>query len=254
MKKTPRAALFFSSCRWYSRTTPCESDSSTIAKTKIHIRGDGRYGSREYILLPSVIPFDNLDGSDAEVSTIIRKYRIASVRANRNVLFGAQCFVSGDIDYIKACKPLVKAALVDAGKHGEQPQALAALDGLCGWVTKCLERDGKGSRELEKIVQEMKESEHDDEKVLFEAVKAMATDKPRPGHKVLGAGTYRDGEPLWVKLAMEYAEGGGGKGTAREAELYRMSGMEVVDIEHLADTSERYLRTAGGAMARLFSV
>jgi len=242
------------SFRWYSPTAPCHSDRSLIPKTKIHIQGD-RYGSREYMLLPSAVPPDNLDLRDAEVSALIRKYRIASVRANRNVLFGAKCNFADDIDFIKACKPLVKAALVDAGKHGEQPRALAALDGLCDWVTTCIEREGKGSKVLESILQEIKGSENNDEAIaLYEAAKAIATGKPRPGHKVLGAGTFRDGRPLWEKLAREYAEGAGDNGTARESELYRQSGMEVVGIEHLADTSEHYLRTAGGAMASLFFV
>ena len=207
------------------------------------------------MLLPSAVPFDNLDLSDSEVSVLIRKYRIASVRANRNVLFGAKCNFANDTEFIKACTPLVKAALVDAGKHGEQPQALAALDGLCDWVSTCIERGGKGSKVLESILQEIKESDNNDEAIaLYKAAKAIATGKPRPGHKVLGAGTFRDGRPLWEKLAREYAEGAGGNGAARESELYRQSGMEVVGIEHLADTSEHYLRTAGGAMASLFLV
>ena len=73
----------------------------------------------------------------------------------------------------------------------------------------------------------------------------------------LGAGTYRDGQPLWEKLAQEYAEGGGGPDMmASEVELHRANGMEIVLLffEHLADTSAEHLKSAGGAMVRLFYV
>ena len=248
--------------RWFSQVGST-GKSKSKSKLLIHTQGE-LYGSREYMLLPSTIPVDDLDANDPEVSGLIRKYRIASLRANRNVLFGAKCFarsIGGSEDsnissesLVKACTPLVKAALNDAGSNGEQPQALASLDGLCTWVESCLAANGKGSKELESIVLQM-DGGNEDAKVLYEACKAIATGKPRPGHRVLGAGTYRDGQPLWEKLAREYAEGGGGPDMmAAEVELYRANGMEIVAIEHLADTSTQYLKSAGGAMVRLFYV
>ena len=262
---TREAPHVANSRRWFSQF---DSGGKTKSKSKllIHTQGE-RYGSREYMLLPSTIPVDDLDDNDPEVSALIRKYRIASLRANRNVLFGAKCFASiggsssggedsnsSSENLVKACTPLVKAALNDAGSNGEQPQALASLDGLCAWVKSCLANNGKGSKELESIVNQMEEG-REDAKVLFEACKAIATGKPRPGHKVLGAGTYRDGQPLWEKLAQEYAAGGGVPDMmASEVELYRANGMEIVAVEHLADTSAQYLKSAGGAMVRLFYV
>ena len=255
--------------RWFSQASAGTTSDKGGSKSKlrIHIEGE-RYGPREYMLLPSTIPLDDLDANDPEASALIRKYRIASLRANRNILFGAKCFAligggddagggssggsSSSESLIKACSPLVKAALNDASSNGEQPQALASLDGLCAWVESCL--DGQGSKELEGIVNQM-EGGDEDAKCLYEAVKAIATGQPRPGHSVLGAGTYRDGQPLWEKLAREYAEGGGGPDmVASEVELYRTNGMEIVAVEHLADTSEKYLASAGGAMVRLFHV
>ena len=248
--------------RWFSQVG---SGGKPKPKSKllIHTQGE-RYGSREYMLLPSTIPVDDLDAKDPEVSALISKYRIASIRANRNVLFGAKCFASiggsgGDSNsssasLVKACTPLVKTALTDAGCNGEQPQALASLNGLCAWVGSCLANNGKGSKELESIVNQM-DGGSEEANVLFESCKAIATGNPRPGHRVLGAGTYRDGQTLWEKLAREYAEGGGGPDMmASEVELYRANGMEIVDIEHLADTSTQYLKSAGGAMVRLFYV
>ena len=249
--------------RWLSQFASGGKPKSR-SKLLIHTQGE-RYGSREYMLLPSTIPVDDLDANDPEVSALIRKYRIASLRANRNVLFGAKCFASiggsggedsksSSENLVKACTPLVKTALNDAGSNGEQPQALASLDGLCAWVESCLANNGQGSKELERIVNQM-DGGSDDAKVLFEACKAVATGKPRPGHRVLGAGTYRDAQPLWEKLAQEYAEGGGGPDMmASEVELYRANGMEIVAIEYLADTSAEYLKSAGGAMVRLFHV
>lgn len=213
------------------------------------------------MLLPAKIPVGKLHGNDPEVSALIRKYRIASLRANRNVLFGAKCLarIGGDSyssseSLVKTCTPLVKAALNDASSNGEQPQALASLDGLSAWVKSCLAANGTGSKELKSIVNDM-DGGSENAKLLYEAVKAIATGKPRPGHRVLGAGTYRDGQPLWEKLAREYAEGGGGPGMmASEVELYRTNGMSIVAVEHLADTSNDYLKSAGGAMVRLFYV
>ena len=263
---TREAPHVANSRRWLSQF---DSGGKTKSKSKllIHTQGE-RYGSREYMLLPSTIPVDDLDDNDPEVSALIRKYRIASLRANRNVLFGAKCFasiggstgISGGEDsnsssenLVKACTPLVKTALNDAGSNGEQPQALASLDGLCAWVESCLANNGKGGKELESIVNQMEEGREDAK--LFEACKAIATGKPRPGHRVLGAGTYRDGQPLWEKLAQEYAAGGGVPDMmASEVELYRANGMEIVAVEHLADTSAQYLKSAGGAMVRLFYV
>ncbi len=257
--------------RWFGQASAGTSDkgaSKSKSKLRIHIKGE-RYGPREYMLLPSTIPLDDLDANDPEASALIRKYRIASLRANRNILFGAKCFAligggddagggssggsnSSSESLIKACSPLVRAALNDASSNGEQPQALASLDGLCAWVESCL--DGQGSKELEGIVNQM-EGGDDDAKCLYEAVKAIATGQPRLGHRVVGAGTYRDGQPLWEKLAREYAEGGGGPDmVASEVELYRTNGMEIVAVEHLADTSDEYLKSAGGAMVRLFHV
>lgn len=152
-----------------------------------------------------------------------------------------------DLDLVEACQKLVGVAKDDASAHGEQPQALASLHGLCDWVTSCINKDGEGSLELTKIIHRRDETGDD---VIYEAVKAIATGTPRPGHRVVGVGTYRDGKVGWEALAKEFATTQAK--LAEEAELYRSMGGELVAVEYLADRSEKYLKSAGGAMARFF--
>lgn len=136
------------------------------------------------------------------------------------------------------CLPLVDQAVRDAGENGEQPQAIASLNGLCEWINECLET--KGSQQLELL--------RSNDPLAFEAVVAVSTGIPRPGHSVLGMGTFRDAEAGWKLLAEEFVE----LELSEEAELYRQRGARLVKIEHLADRNPTYLASAGGAMARFF--
>jgi hypothetical protein len=113
---------------------------------------------------------------------------------------------------------------------------MASLAGLSRFVRSCFDQD-------ETILKEM-------DVVALEACKAMATGIPRPGHSVVGIGTYRDGQLGWEIFAREFVK----RNLAQEANLYKSKGAEVVGIEHLADKSEAYMKTAGGAMCRLFFV
>ncbi|KAL3799755.1 hypothetical protein HJC23_010405 [Cyclotella cryptica] len=94
----------------------------------------------------------------------------------------------------------------------------------------------------------------------LEAVRAIATGIPRPGHTVVGMGTYRNGREAWTNLAWEYCrlapsawEDVCPRGL-EELVLYVSRNGEVSAMEHLAHTEEGYLREAGGTMARLFFV
>ena len=78
--------------RWFSQFGSGGKPKSK-SKLLIHTQGE-RCGSRECMLLPSTMPVDDLDANDPEVSALIRKHRMASLRANRNVLFGTKCFAS----------------------------------------------------------------------------------------------------------------------------------------------------------------
>ena len=261
--------------------------------------GDNTYGVRRYLLL-SRNDNDN-DDSTQKPPTII-----ASINANKNILFGAQLHVkqSGDYiaDYFAACEPLLDIAKEDASINGQQVQALAALNGLSSWVTECLERDGEGSQVLTSLLhgeqsnilldsdkdeqvksqgstasssnrrarQNVKRQsakiilENESDRILMvDAIRAIATGVPRPGHSVVGQGTYRDGEQGWKSLAWEYSNlatvpfstsSDGGVLGLEEVSLYKSRDGEVAKIEHLASVEAEYLKVAGGAMARMFFV
>lgn len=191
----------------------------------MHRRGDLPYGSREYLLLP--IGLELIDfASNAE----LRSATLASLRAHRNILFAAEA-QGGDL-YM--CRCLVQAALEDAGAHGEQPQALARLDGLCAWVIENMDAKAPTIASLDETSRL--------------AVEALATGEPRPGHSVVGQGTFRDGAKAWEALAKDYVK----SGYCREGELYQSVGGQLVGIELQADMRPDYVQTAAGAMARFF--
>ncbi len=189
----------------------------------VHRRGDAGYGSREYLLVPpNVVP----DKSTAA----------ATLLAHRNIVFGARSLLGYPMKEV--CSPLVDQAVRDAGENGEQPQAIASLAGLCDWVKECL--DSRASKQLELL--------RASDPLTWEAVVAVATGIPRPGHTVVGVGTFRDAEEGWKQLAKEFVE----LELSEEAELYRHQGARLVGIEHLADRNPEYLVSSGGAMARFF--
>ncbi len=120
-------------------------------------------------------------------------------------------------------------------------------------------------------------------KQILEAITAIATGKPRKGHSIIGAGTYRDGMIGWIALsrelsssssnaalttaAIDYKVNDDYKNTtnptfssseevkgSREISLYKSRNGEVTKIEHLACTTPEYIIEAGGAMARVFFI
>jgi hypothetical protein len=215
----------------FSSKVPAELDDLEYIQKhyKVERRGDGGYGSREYLLLPP-----KTTPEDAQLDPSLP---VAALLAHRNMIFGARAlhgFAMKDV-----CTPLVEKAVQDAGENGEQPQAIASLTGLCDWVKECIE-SSSGSEQLEILRSNDPES--------FEAVQAIATGIPREGHSVVGAGTYRDAEEGWKKVAEEFVT----LGLSEEAELYMLRDARLVGIEALADRNPEYLASAGGAMARLF--
>ena len=216
---------------------------------KIHRREkDGSKGSsREYLLLPP----------DVYVPQVLQDPTLpaAALFAHRNILFGARSFHGYDMEDV--CLPLVKAAIEEAEtiEHGQQPQAVANLKGLSDWVAEFFENDNIiGSQTLARLQQQQKGDGDDDDGnaagdlVSLEAVRAIATGIPRPGHSVVGQGTFRDGQKAWEDLAKEYTR----LGLSEETNLYEKHGGNVVAIEHMADQSPENMKSAGGAIARLF--
>jgi hypothetical protein len=199
----------------------------------VHRRGEEAYGSREYLLLPP-----GATSQDAQADASIKA---AAILAHRNIIFGARAFHNHPLK--KVCLPLVEAALKDSSVQGEQPQAIATLYGLCEWINNGIKKEVKadiGSKELAKL--------QATDPTGFEAVQAIASGVPRQGHSVVGVGTYRDGEAGWRALAKEFTA----LGLSEEVELYKSRGGQLVGVEHLADKNPEYLKSAGGAMARMF--
>ncbi len=191
--------------------------SSTLTDAVVH-RVGADYSSREYLLLPA--------GATTDPSNAL-----ASLRSHRNIIFGARLGPRSeeydDWNLSTVCGRLVERALDDCSAEGEQVQAISALHGLSDWVT----RNWDSLDELK-----------DMDDISKEAAYAIATGIPRSGHSVVGQGTFRDGAEAWKRLATAYP--------ADESQLYMNHGANLLHIEHMADTSPSYLKSAGGAMAR----
>ena len=199
--------------------------------------------SREYLLLPP----------DTYVPQVIQDPSLpaAALFAHRNVVFGARSFHGYDMTEV--CVPLVIAAIEEseAIEPGQQIQAVANLKGLSDWVARCFENKCQGSEVLMRLAKATGESDIDSKDLIsLEAVRAIATGIPRPGHSVVGQGTFRDGQEAWEELAKEYIS----LGFSKETNLYEKLEGKLVSIEHLADRSAENMKSAGGAIARLFFV
>jgi hypothetical protein len=208
----------------------------------VHRRGDAGHGSREYLLLPP-------DVTPEDVADPTLKKPAGGLLAHRNILFGARSFHSEHYSLSQVCLPLMEVAMKDAGENGEQTQAIASLAGLSEWVRSCLDDENNISDTTSSnSSHELARLQTSDDPTAYEAVRAIATGIPRPGHSVVGMGTYRDGEEGWKALAREFVE----LELCEEANLYQQRGGKIVAIEHMADKNPDYLQSAGGAMARLF--
>ena len=97
------------------------------------------HGIRRYLLIPRT---DRNTYHDFKLIPPAEENVIASLNANRNILFGAQLNVTNDEkenndyvhQYLAACGSLLDIAKEDASINGQQVQALSTLNGLCSWV------------------------------------------------------------------------------------------------------------------------
>uniref|UniRef100_A0A7S3PWW3 Uncharacterized protein n=1 Tax=Chaetoceros debilis TaxID=122233 RepID=A0A7S3PWW3_9STRA len=170
-----------------------------LANAKVHMitnNGSGdKYGERSYILIP--------DGTDVDLALKVDKLHLARLKANKNLIYHAKVVQRSLGKPADVCTSLLEAALKDANSQGEQPIALASLTGLTKWVAGGIENisnndnggnSSDGGENSSIVIQSLlKDLQSSDEKI-FEAVKSIATGIPRPGHSVVGQGTYRDAE------------------------------------------------------------
>lgn len=219
-----------------------------LSNAKVHCLtqedGDSN-GQRQYILLPQDISLD--------LAKKVDKLHLARLYAKNNVIYGAKVIQRTLGTESDVCMPLLHAALDDiSSKGGEKAIALASLDGLCRWVSSVLDgheqetvghaTNERGDKKLHSLLGQWRV--HD--QAMYEATKAIATGVPRPGHSVVGQGTYRDGGEGWMQIAELFVE----RGMSAEGLLYEKGGGELQNIDHLADTSREGLKYAGGSMAR----
>jgi hypothetical protein len=267
----------------FSSSSSSSSDSTTSASVgiirsslyrpedaTIKVEGDLPYGLRRYLLVQDRPAAEDNDDND-DAAMMIAESRttavpggplvLASLTAHRNVVFGAKKLSSSssssstdDLPLLSTlCEPLLIRALEDCYSNGEQPQALSALHGLTAYVRQCLDGQLESPALQEMLLLEEEKDDNNDattNKIQYEAVRAIATGLPRPGHTVVGPGTHRDAGLSWAALAREYIQ----QGRCDECVLYHSQGGALVDIELLADTQTDYLQSAGGAMARFFFV
>lgn len=200
-----------------------------LSNAIVHRVGD-KHGERSYVLIP--------DGTDVELALKVDKLQLARLFANGNHIFGGKVIQRTLGTHAEVCKPLLQMALEDSKSLGDNAIAISSLDGLTKWVA--------GGIEGEHDIETLKNLESQDT-VSYEACVSIATGIPRPGHSVVGQGTYRDAESGWCQLATEFVNL---KRTDCESSLYQQNGGNLVGINHLADTSREGLMAAGGSMAR----
>jgi hypothetical protein len=233
------------------RTTP-------KGKYKIYAiaeQGNSTYGAREYHLIPLQLFTASSATSLGRTTTTatkghrpppillnrrdINEFRVASLYATKNVLIGAWC--KQPYSLVETCASLVDLARKHAETNGEQVQALAALHGLCPWIAKCMSRNGEGSLVLSNILQ--KNSDHETKQMLENLKKAIES----PAEYT----TMFQG-PLWEALVREFCDQ---SSLAKEVELYKSKGAVLVDVVHMAETTdESYMKSAAGSMVRMYFV
>mmetsp|Transcript_33161 Transcript_33161/g.71771 ORF Transcript_33161/g.71771 Transcript_33161/m.71771 type:complete len:258 (+) Transcript_33161:277-1050(+) len=189
--------------------------------------------NRTYFLVPADTPQDLAERVDK--LHLARLY----VAEDGKTIFGAKVVQRTLGDVTEVCGRLLDMAIKDVKSTGTQPVAVTTLHGLCQWVEDGLcSSNSNGVDSIDAL--NMLDAD------TVEAVKAVATGVPRPGHSVVGVGTYRDGEKGWKTLANAFID----IGMSSESELYKSRGGELEEIIHLGDDTKEGLTSAGGAVAK----
>ena len=133
------------------------------------------------------------------------------------------------------CGPASAPALrlLISGVEGAKRSALVRLPGLCAAVAAMDEAA-------------LAEEFGDD---AAGAVVAVANGRPRPGHSVLGQGTFKAAAPCWVSLAGDFTRTDAA--AAGELGLWRAAGARDAGVSFLAETDPEAIRDSGGTLAIL---
>ena len=139
---------------------------------------------------------------------------------------------------LSAIRPLVERAAAECPRP---PLAVSRLVGMRSWVVA----EGLAGPITTTYPDKLR-AEFGEEAV--EAAMAVALGRPRPGHSVLGQGTFRAAEKVWLKLAERFVRS---SGLATDCALFGEARYTTMQIHHLADTSPEGLAESGGAVAVL---
>ena len=150
---------------------------------------------------------------------------------NTGLLIGATCHEALSLSSVGV--PLVRATRNELKLRGAKNiVAVAPLHGLCADIVA-----SKGWERLEGMPGF--EAEHPG------AVEAVARGVPRPGHSVLGQGTFKAAEPAFKHLALEFAAKSMTNADS-EVAMYGAAGAQVIGINWMHATDEAALRECAG--------
>lgn len=202
--------------------------SDLLGSADAHVTSSGT--GKKYFLVPA--------GTPLHLAQKVDKLQLAWIHTDNNVIHSPKVVQKALGDATVVCGRLLSMALEDIKKTGSQPVAVATLFGLCKYV-----EDGVNGKTNIEALHKIREEE---DQTAFEAVIAIATGKPRPGHSVVGMGTYRDGEKGWMDVAREFVA----VGNSPEGLLYQSQGGKLVETLHMGDDSSDGIEQAGGAVAK----
>ena len=184
--------------------------------------------------------------ADTQLTFVLKveETRVAIMRASMlngatGLLVGTQCDPALTLSAVGT--PLVRAALDELKARGaERVVAVAPLAGLCAWVV-----EHKLWEKLDAIA-----PDHSPEQAG--AVEAVAKGIPRPGHSVLGQGTYAAAQSAFERLASAYvAQAVGRPDPDSESAMFVHAGGEVLGINWMQATDEESLRDCAGCTAHI---
>lgn len=138
--------------------------------------------------------------------------------------------------------PLIRAAVDDLRVGGcEAVHALAPLPGLCSWIVQ-----GQRWESLDPARPGYAEDQPG-------AVEACARGQPRPGHSVLGRGTFTAAQPAIEALALEFAGGPAASAAHPDPPLAvaASSPHSGAEEDRACDMPAAAFRAAGGAVTRV---
>ena len=136
-----------------------------------------------------------------------------------------------------AIRPLMEHAVAECPLR---PLAVSRLVGMRAWAADAL------AEPITTSFNENLRTEFGQE--AFEAAEAIAFGRPRPGHEVLGQGTFRVAEPVWRKLVERFVRH---SGLAEDVLLFGEASYTDMRMQYMGDMSPEGIAESGGALAIL---